>query len=229
MGSCCPLVGMTLPSPARIPLVVGLLGLTGVLLNQLLGAEPTPALLRAEALAALMGVVLLLVAALWSRAAPTAPAREVLAGNQGLRWGAVLDPDLATELAWATQMLLTATPAVAVLLFWDGAVLLQRGLMVEGPPFQPGTICLQAQQRRRAIALVNLALYPGRAEFDALLPGLPSVVVEPLLERGWLLVGGWAPRCFSRSDEAWIHGLGERLTVRLLDAHGSVGERPAES
>ncbi|MEB3156552.1 MAG: cofactor assembly of complex C subunit B [Cyanobacteriota bacterium] len=221
---------MGLPPPARIPLLAGVFGIAGVLLNQLIGApEPTPALLRAEALAALMGVVLMLVAVLWSRAAPAAPERLPLDGEQGLRLRQNLDDGLATDLAWGSQMLLTATPAVCVLLVWDGEVLLQRGLMVEGPAFQPGPVCRQAQRRGRAIALVNLALYPGRGEFDALLPGLPSVVVEPLLERGWLLVGGWSARCFSRSDEAWIHGLGERFTARLLGGPVSAGGLVAES
>lgn len=220
---------MSLPPPARIPLAAGILGLGGVLINHGLSRDLTPELLRAEALAALMAVVLLLVAVLWSRLAPAAPERVELAGEQGLRLPPDLDPELAMDLAWGSQMLLTATPAVCVLLLWQGQALLHRGLMVGVEPFVPGPICRQAQERCRPIALVNLAFYPGRAEFDALLPGLPSVVVEPLQEQGWLLVGGWAPRCFSRSDEAWIHGLAERFTARLLAAGGEPGAAAPES
>lgn len=212
---------MSLPPPARIALAAGLLGLSGALFNQLLTPELTPGFLRAEALAALMGVGLLLVAVLWTRAIPLAPERATLAGTQGLRLAPQLDPALSVDLAWGSQMLLTATPAVIVLVHWDGGVLLQRGLLAEGSRFEPGAVCHQASERQRAIALVNLSLYPGRGEFEALLPGLPSVVVEPLLNRGWLLVGGWSPRCFSRSDEAWIHGLAERFTARLLAVDGA--------
>lgn len=209
---------MSLPSPARITLVAGLVGLLGALLNQLLTPEITQGFLRAEALAALMGVGLLLVAILWTRAIPLAPERAALEGEQGLRVSPDLDQALATDLAWASQMLLTATPAATVMLHWDGGAVLQRGLMAVADAFEPGEVCGQARQRGRAIALVNLALYPGRAEFEALLPGLPSVVVEPLVDRGWLVVGGWSPRCFSRSDEAWIHGLALRITEQLLTA-----------
>lgn len=217
------------PQPlGRIPLIAGLAGLTGVFLNQLFTDEWTPEVLRSEALAALMGVVLLLVAVLWSRVAPEAPERVVLDGEQGLRLEDGLDPALCVDLAWGSQMLLTATPAAVVLLIWDGRVLLHRGLIAPVSTFAPGPICEQARQRGRAIALVNLALYPGRAEFETLLPGLPSVVIEPLQKRGWLVVGGWAPRCFNRSDETWIRGLGERFTARLLELDGPASVRAAE-
>ena len=47
---------------------------------------------------------------------------------------------------------------------------------------------------------------------------IPAVVIEPLGQRGWLLVAGWSVRCFSRSDELWITGLAEKLRT-ALEAH----------
>ena len=66
--------------------------------------------------------------------------------------------------------------------------------------------------------LVNLTLYPGRSEFSYFPENIPAVVVEPLGQRGWLLVAGWSVRCFSRSDELWITGLAEKLRT-ALEAH----------
>jgi len=73
----------------------------------------------------------------------------------------------------------------------------------------------RAQQWVQSVALVNLALYPGRSGFSYFTTNIPALVVEPLGERGWLLVAGWSVRCFSRSDELWITGLAEKLRTEL--------------
>ena len=77
----------------------------------------------------------------------------------------------------------------------------------------------------RAISLVDLKLYPGRDEFAALPSGLPAVLVQPLGEEGVLVLGGWSPRCFSRSDLVWVEGWARRLTGELAPVSG--GEEPA--
>jgi hypothetical protein len=192
-----------------------MLGLALVVANQLLAGDATPALIRAGTLAALMAVGLMLVAVLWTRAVPVAAERVALEGREGLEMAAGLPPDLGAELAWGSQMLLTATAAAVVLLWWDDGVLLRRGLLAGGAGFRPGPICERCRSGGRTVSLVNLALYPGRGEFDALLPGLPAVLVEPIGERGWLVVGGWSPRCFSRSDEVWIRGWARKLRTPL--------------
>ena len=104
--------------------------------------------------------------------------------------------------------------------------MLRRGLVPEallvddqdsanGESFTPGPICERAQRQGQLVSLVKTALYPGRTEFDPVLPGLPSVMVQPLGERGWVVLGGWSERCFSRSDERWFTGWCERLRTTL--------------
>lgn len=191
-----------------------MLGLLLVVGNQLLAGGVTPSLTRAGTLAGLMAVGLMLVAVLWSRAAPIAAERASLQGTEGIHLADELPRPLQEELGWGSQMLLTATPAVVVLLWWDGRAILARGLLGSGH-FEPGPICGRSRTTGRRVSLVNLSLYPGRGEFDALLPGLPAVVVEPLGSRGWLVVGGWSPRCFSRSDEVWLTGWARKLKTPL--------------
>jgi hypothetical protein len=62
---------------------------------------------------------------------------------------------------------------------------------------------------------VNLQLYPGRDEFRGLPDGGPAVIVQPLGTDGVLLLAGWSPRCFSRSDEAWLEGWSRKLRTAL--------------
>jgi hypothetical protein len=205
---------MALPLPARVSLGTGAVGLLLVVVNQLSTPQPEPTLVRASVLASLFAVGLMLVAVLWTRAVPEAAERVDLQGEEGLELAPGLPWRLAEDLGWGSQMLLTASPAAVVLVLWRGRVLLRRGLL--GPlPFSPGPICARALERGQAISLVNLALYPGRAEFETLLPDLPAVLIQPIADQGLVLLGGWSPRCFSRSDLLWVKGWAQRLTTEM--------------
>lgn len=205
--------------PARICLASGVGALGLVVLNQTTAASPDPALERAAVLASFLAVGLMLVGVLWTRAVPEAATRVALEGRQGVELAEGLPAELAEELGWGSQMLLTASPAAVVVVLWRGRCLLRRGLLAH-TPFTPGVICARTQAKGSAISLVDLRLYPGRDEFVSLLPGLPSVVVQPLGGEGLVVVGGWSPRCFSRSDLVWLEGWARRITGRMVALSG---------
>jgi hypothetical protein len=213
---------------ASLCLATGVLGLLLCVLNQLTAAELSPALERAGVLASLLAVGLMLVAILWTRAVPVAPERVDLPGDQGVRLVEGLPEPLSQELGWGSQMLLTATPGAALLLHWRGRTLLRRGVLCEAP-FTPGAICERAWRTGKPIGLVNLKLYPGRAEFTGLPDGIPSLIVQPIGSDGVLLLAGWSPRCFTRSDEAWLEGWSRKLRTSLeaLPLPSPPGENPA--
>jgi hypothetical protein len=215
---------MAMPAAARVVLSCGLTGLGLVVLNQMTAPSLDPSLERASVLGSILSVLLLLVALLWQRVEPVAPERVAMEGREGLHLAPDLDAALAEELGWGSTMLLTATPAAVVLLHWRGRILLERGLLGSGG-FQPGAICRRSMATGKAISLVDLKLYPGREEFAALPAGLPAVLVQPLGQEGVLVLGGWSPRCFSRSDLTWVEGWGRRLRGEL--ARVSAGVEPA--
>jgi hypothetical protein len=214
---------MSAPVVSRVIQAVGVVGLALVVINAFLGggAVPDPALERAAVLGSVLAVLLLLVGLLWQRVEPLQPDRVPLQGVEGFSFDEGLPEPLCRELAWGSTLLLTATPAACVLVHWRGRTILRRGLQPADATacFEPGPISLRCQASGRAISLVDLRLYPGRDEFTPLLPGLPSVVVQPLAAEGLVLLGGWSPRCFSRSDLAWLEGWARRLAEDL--AHPS--------
>ena len=212
---------------ARICLSAGVAGLALCVVNQLTAPALSPALERAGVLASFLAVGLMLVAILWTRAVPVAPERVELEGEQGLQLAEDLPEQLRQELAWGSQMLLTATPAATVLLHWQGRCLLQRGVLGHGG-FEPGAITRRTWETGKAIGLVNLKLYPGRDEFQALPAGIPALIVQPIGCEGVLLLAGWSPRCFSRSDETWLEGWSLKLRSALQELKQPAVSSPSE-
>lgn len=200
-----------MPAPARIVVGLGVLGLVLTVVNQATAPGLEPPLERAAVLAGILSVLLMLVGVLGERVLPVGAERAALSGREGLELAEGLPPALARELGWGSTLLLTATPAAVVLVLWNGRPLLRRGLLAD-TPFVPGPIAERARATGRAISLVDLRLYPGRNEFEGLLGGLPSVLVQPIGERGLLLLGGWSARCFSRADLLWVEGWSRRLS-----------------
>ena len=203
-----------MPVPARAVLICALLLLGLTVTNAGVTETVTPELQRAEVLAGMAAVGLMLVAVLWTRANPRSAEKVALQGEQGLVISDQLDDVQRQELAWGSHMLLTATPAASILVLWREQVVLRRGLISQDS-FQPGAITMRAMERDQTISLVNTSLFPGRAEFDAMLPSLPAVMVCPMGQQGVVILGGWSPRCFSRSDERWLEGWAQRLRTTL--------------
>ena len=203
-----------MPVPARAVLICALLLLGLTVTNAGVAETVTPDFQRAEVLAGMAAVGLMLVAVLWTRANPRSADKVALQGEQGLVISEQFDDVQKQELAWGSHMLLTATPAASVLVLWREQVVLRRGLISQDS-FQPGAITLRAMERDQTISLVNTSLFPGRAEFDAMLPSLPAVMVCPMGQQGVVILGGWSPRCFSRSDERWLEGWAQRLRTTL--------------
>ncbi|WP_392349240.1 cofactor assembly of complex C subunit B [Parasynechococcus sp.] len=203
-----------MPLPARFVLSMGLLVLLLTLVNAGTAQAISPELQRAEVIGGLAAVGLMLIAVLWTRANPRSAERQELPGEQGLILAEELDDAVRQELGWGSHMLLTATSAATVLVYWRGRVVLRRGLIADGS-FEPGAISQRAMERESLVSMVKTALFPGRGEFDAVLPDLPAVVVAPIGPNGVVILGGWSERCFTRSDEIWLKGWIERLRTTL--------------
>ena len=126
-----------MPGPARAVLICALLLLGLTVTNAGLAETVTPELQRAEVLAGMAAVGLMLVAVLWTRANPKSTEKVPLQGEQGLVMADQFSEDQLQELAWGSHMLLTATPAASVLVLWRKQVVLRRGL-ISHDSFRPG-------------------------------------------------------------------------------------------
>ncbi len=198
-----------------LPLVVGTVGAVALLVNRGVSENLTPAQTRADALGIILSAVLILTGLLWQNIQPKAPESVELTGEKGLEIHPELPMPLQQELAWLSHTLLTTTSTKTVVIYYGGTTLLRRGILGVNSQVQPGAIVQRVLGQHKPVYLVNLNLYPGRVEFDYLPVNTQAVIVQPIGERGVLIVGANAPRCYTRQEEGWVAALADKLAVTL--------------
>ncbi|RAM50833.1 MAG: cofactor assembly of complex C subunit B [Hapalosiphonaceae cyanobacterium JJU2] len=204
----------------RLPIVVGGLGAVLLLTNRLLTPAITESQARADVLGVILSGVLILTGLLWQQVQPRSPDAVELIGEEGF----VLAPDLPqtikTELAWASHLLLTNTVTRSLVVFYQGKVLLRRGILGTKSEVTPGPILKRVLEKQQPVYLVALKVYPGKIEFDYLPENTQGVICQPIGKEGVLILGANAPRSYTKQDENWIAGIADKLAVTLNETVG---------
>ncbi len=198
-----------------LPLVVGGLGGVALLANRMVTANLTNSQSRADALGVLLSAVLILVGLLWQQAQPKIPDAVVLIGESGFELDEDLPEAVKTELAWASHILLTNTVTKVVAVYYDRKTILRRGILGKSDQVNIGTIAERVMKTQKPIYLVKLELYPGRLEFDYLPENTQGVIVQPLGEKGVMVLGANIPRSYTKQDENWVTAIADKLTYNL--------------
>jgi hypothetical protein len=207
----------------QLPIVVGALGGTLLFINRITTPELSSSQSRADALGVILSALLILVGLLWQRIQPKPPEVVTLLGEEGFDLAEDLPDTLKTELAWASHILLTNTATRSIVLYYDGKVLLRRGILGAQAALTPGNIVQRVLDKQKPVYLVNLNIYPGRFEFDYLPKNTQGVICQPLSQsgasnpsaQGVLILGANAPRSYTQQDEAWITSIAEKLSDSL--------------
>lgn len=199
----------------RLPIVVGILGGSLLLINRL----TTPTLLnsqsRSDALGIGLSALLILTGLLWQRVQPKPPEAVTLMGEQRFELAEDLSQGVRAELAWASKLLLTNTVTSSVVIWQGERQLLRRGILPEQAITEPGPIAQRVLKTQKPVYLVDLKLFPGRIEFDYLPENTQGVICHPLGETGVLILGANVPRSYTQQDENWIQGIAEKLSVAI--------------
>jgi hypothetical protein len=200
----------------QLPLVVG--GVAGVLLltNRLFTSQLTESQARSDALGVILSAVLILTGLLWQQVQSRSPETVDLIGEEGLELAPELPEEVKTELAWASHLLLTNTVTRSLVVFYQGKVLLRRGVLGVNPDVKPGAILNRVLEKQKPVYLVDLKLYPGRIEFDYLPENTQGLICQPIGDQGVLILGANAPRSYTKQDENWIEGIADKLFNTLM-------------
>jgi hypothetical protein len=218
---------MAKPDPNQIlrqlPIGVGAIAGTLLMLNRLLTPDLTNSQSRSDALGIIISAVLILTGLLWQRVQPKPPDAVVLVGEEGFELAEDLSDTVRTELAWASHLLLTNTVTRSIVVWYDGRVLMRRGILSPNKEVKVGAIVQRVLSTQKPVYLVSLKIYPGRVEFDYLPENTQGVICQPLGDpdgngkaaRGVLVLGANAPRSYTQQDENWVTGLADKLTNTL--------------
>jgi len=199
----------------QLPFVVGGLGSLLVVLNRLLTPQLTDSQARSDVLGVILSAVLILTGLLWQQVQPRSPEAVDLVGEEGFELAPTLPTEVKTELAWASHLLLTNTATRSLVVFYQGKVLLRRGILGKNPEVKPGAILQRVLEKQKAVYLVALKIYPGRVEFDYLPENTQGVICQPLGNQGALILGANAPRSYTKQDENWVEGIADKLANTL--------------
>lgn len=199
----------------RLPIVVGGLAGSLLLVNRFVTPQLTDSQARSDALGIIISAVLILTGLLWQQIQPKPPEAVELIGEEGFELASDLPDDVRTELAWASHLLLTNTVTRSLVVYYQGRVLLRRGILGKAVEVKPGAILQRVLEKQKPVYLVNLSLYPGRIEFDYLPENTQGVICQPIGSQGALILGANAPRSYTRQDENWIEGIADKLANTL--------------
>ncbi len=196
----------------RLPLVVGVLAGTLLLINRFLASSTlTASQARSDALGILVSALLILTGLLWQRVQPKPPEAVQLVGEERFELQPDLPEPVKTELAWSSQILLTNTATRSLVVWYNSRVLLRRGILPSNSQVKPGKILQRVLDKQKPVYLVSLAIYPGRVEFDYLPENTQGVICQPIGDRGALILGANAPRSYTKQDENWIAAIADKL------------------
>ena len=154
----------------------------------------TPELERAQVLAAIASLIIILVGFLFKQFEPLAGEKAALKGENKFLFDRNMPDEVIDELAWGSEAILTSTAAAAILIHNDGVNILRRGI-TSSNDFKPGETCLRSIKDMKLISLANTKFYPGRDEFFNFCAEIPSILVVPINSKAFILIGGWSAKC----------------------------------
>ena len=170
----------------------------------------TPELERAQVLAAIASLIIILIGFLFKQFESIAGEKVDLKGENKFLFDKNIPDEVIDELAWGSETILTSTAAAAVLIHNDGVNILRRGI-TSSNEFKPGETCLRSIKDMKLISLANTKFYPGRDEFLNFCADIPSILVVPINNKAFILIGGWSTKCFTKSDEKWLKNWSKKI------------------
>ena len=170
----------------------------------------TPELERAQVLASIASLIIILIGFLFKQFEPLASEKAALKGENKFLFDKTMPDEVIDELAWGSEAILTSTAAAAILIHNKGKNILTRGI-TSSSDFIPGETCLRSIKDMKLISLANTKFYPGRDEFFDFCADIPSILVVPINSKAFILIGGWRAKCFTKSDEKWIDNWSKKI------------------
>lgn len=212
------------------PIFVGGASLLAVLVNRAVTgiapvADASSSQSRADLLTLGLAVTNILTGLVWLTIRPKSIS---VVNPQGVECRFIFShlPDfVVSELLWAWESLSGVTCCRSLVVVYDCRCIVQIGvaaesvnneaLAVDAAKLMQGSLYQAAIKSASQSYLANLSLYPGRSELPFLPLNTQAVILQPLGDKGIVIIGGDTIRGFTSSDQAWITLIGEKLDATL--------------
>jgi hypothetical protein len=199
----------------NLPLIAGIMGGFLLMINRLTTPTVLDSQARSDALGVILCAMLLLLSILLRQIESIPPQSVTLEGEEVIEFASNLSENVKTELAWASHLILNNTVTKSIVVYYQGEILLRRGILSNIKTVNLGTILKRVITTQKPVYLVDLKHYPAKIEFDYLPENTQGVICQPLGNYGVLILGANAPRSYTQQDENWVAGIGDKLTYTL--------------
>jgi len=176
---------------------------------------------RADVICLVFAVTLALTGLQWLALKTKPPVSVELFGDEVFFLHPDLDEPTQKELRWVWEALESSCLCGSLVVLSGQRRLMQAGRGTNQMDLGPeapvlGPICSRAVETGKGNYLANMALFPGRVEFQPFLPiNTQGVLVQPLGNQGILIAATGTVRGFSQLDQAWISVVCDKLEVAL--------------
>jgi hypothetical protein len=201
----------------NLPLIAGILGGFLLMINRITTPTVLDSQARSDALGVILCAMLLLISILLRQINPQPPQSVTLIGQEGFELATDLDESLKNELAWASHLILTNTVTQSMVIYYQGKVLLRRGILAEPAQVKLGPILERVINQQKPVYLVDLKHYPGKVEFDYFPANIQGLICLPLNQQGAMMVATNIPRSYTQKDENWIQGIADKIALSLVN------------
>ncbi len=171
----------------------------------------TPALERAQVLSAIASIIIILIGFLFKEFKTSIGKKVELKGDNKFIFNPNIPNEVIDELAWGSETILTSTAAASILIHNDGENILRRGI-IPNTIFKPGETCFRSIKDMKLFSFANTKFYPGRDEFYSFCPDIPSILIVPINNKAFIIIGGWSTGCFTKADEKWINNWSKKIS-----------------
>lgn len=202
----------------NLPLIAGIVGGFLLMINRITTPTVLDSQARSDALGIILCAVLLLTNILLSQINSVPPQSVNLIGEEGFELAENLDELIKNELAWASHLILTNTVTKSIIIYYQGKILLRRGILSDNKEVKQGQILERVIKQQKPVYLVDLKHYPGKVEFDYFPENIQGLICLPLNDQGAIMIASNIPRSYTKRDENWIQGIADKLGITLQSA-----------
>lgn len=213
-----------------LPLGIGASSFVFVLVNRAVSglglvADARSSQSRVDVICIVMSATLALTGLSWLSLKPRVLEAVEPDGVDCLTWAESLSQEAQIELQWVWESFRETTRIRSIAVFQQDECIFLAGKVAtdaccDVKQARAGPIVQRTMDTGQQSYLANLVLYPGRVEFVYFPKNTQAIFVQPMGNKGAVVVGVDTIRGLTSADQAWLSVVADKLEVTLENSGG---------